>query len=63
MKNGGKENGFSFKSIVTFPPVQMSIFKENSPLKDESIFEMSPIFDLMLQNANNQNLFYFQVQT
>lgn len=43
VKNRGKENGFDFKSIVTFPPVQMSVFKENSPLKDESVLEMSTI--------------------
>lgn len=46
MKNRGKENGFNFKFIVTFPPVQMSIFKENYPLKDESTFEQSPILTL-----------------
>jgi len=38
--------------------VQVSIFTESYPLEDESTFEKSPIFDLMLQNLNNQNLFY-----
>lgn len=29
------------------------------PLKDESTFEKSPIFDLMLQNLDNQSFFLF----
>lgn len=28
----GKKNGFNFESVVTFPPVQVSIFKESYPL-------------------------------
>lgn len=33
-----EEKWISFKSVVTFPPVQMSIFKESYPLEDESTF-------------------------
>lgn len=48
-----------FPICCNFPPVQMSIFKESHPLEDESTFEESPIFDLTLQNLNNQNWFLF----